>query len=1206
MQSIEELFPWNTIDESIIEKDWACGSKEPTTVQEYIIKEDGTAEYATVTYSPAWWKIIDEPIVNALDHFIRCLDKNEVTEIKIDFEPSGKVRIYNNGPGIPIVVHQVASKHEGADVWLPTMVIARVLQGSNKKQAADCIIGGTNGFGAKLILAYSSESVLETVHDGKYFIQRWKNNKRVEEKPVIIDLSKDKSVPKGRREPHTTISFTPDYMGQFSYKSFGPEEYAATIDIVRTRAYYAAAYVGYTCAQSNNQSKKHCSVWFNGKKIQVNSMQDIAKILFPGKEIIHTTIIPTVVGSGNYKYPWELTAVIGAPSGRTSIVNGIVVGEGKHLNKIMNILIAETEKSVSKQLGNSNIKFSPSHVTGNIFLMLNTKVPLPSWTGQRKDVLSTDMKLFSGYTVDTKTINLFTKSISNTIIDSIFNKTTTKTVKNKIADYEKYRPARDAGTKHSHLCTLIIVEGDSAVNQVITGLTKTIGVQRYGVISTGGVIINVRKECSIVETAQKHLKMSKKLTNNLFINGLINILGLNLNYTYDPDSPNWAKERKKLNYGRIAICVDQDMDGKGNILALLLSMMHKLWPKLFDKRNKFIYWFITPIVRSYPKAGTILEFFDIPKYESWAATHDVDDFTISYYKGIGSHNPDETENMFKKFESNLYLYYLDEKSNEYFEIYLGDKPDLRKIELRKPIPVIPPEVIEQQFATKMISCTHQLIKDTDEYQRDNLDRKLDHVIDGQNQAGRKILDGIMKECGSKKITVEKLAGPISEKENYHHGGASLCSSIQGKAFLATGGKQLPFLLPFGQLGSRLCGGDAASSRYTSVLLNRKLVSALFPAADYHILEFKFDEGSRSEPKYFVPVIPLAICESTELPAHGWKLELWARDVYSVIDNVRRLIAYGSVPLLDMPPCTYKGNKFEWKGEFRTIRGKYCSVGKYYIEDNTIVIYELPLRVWTNTYVSNLKKKAASYPNLIEHIDQGVSNDIIVDIRIKLLPGAINTIETYGDSYYTDGVEEFFNLTNSMKSHINLMDTTGGVIECNGYSDVLTKWFPVRRDLYSARIDRMVILIELKIKRMENIIRYIQEYKTLKIPNKKKTEMINILATNKFDKMNNTLLKSPGFTPTNELDSAIMNSVDSKYDYLLLLNDFDKSQEGLQDYINKLAKLRIERNDLQTMANQGMFRGAVLFEQELNALEKIIKDGFRTNWEFENAGKHKFS
>ena len=87
---------------------------------------------------------------------------------------------------------------------------------------------------------------------------------------------------------------------------------------------------------------------------------------------------------------------------------------------------------------------------------------------------------------------------------------------------------------------------------------------------------------------------------------------------------------------------------------------------------------------------------------------------------------------------------------------------------------------------------------------------------------------------------------------------------------------------------------------------------------------------------------------------------------------------------------------------------------------------------------------------------------------------------------------------------------------------------------------------------------------------------------------------------------IMNSVDSKYDYLLLLNDFDKSQEGLQDYIAKLAKLHTELNDLHTMANQGMFRGAVLFEQELNALEKIIKDGFRTNWKFENAGKHKFS
>jgi DNA topoisomerase-2 len=70
-----------------------------------------------------------------------------------------------------------------------------------------------------------------------------------------------------------------------------------------------------------------------------------------------------------------------------------------------------------------------------------------------------------------------------------------------------------------------------------------------------------------------------------------------------------------------------------------------------------------------------------------------------------------------------------------------------------------------------------------------LERKLDHVIDGQNQAGRKILDGLMKALhGNKEMKVAQLAGYVSEHENYHHGEESLNNSITGKGLVTVGGK----------------------------------------------------------------------------------------------------------------------------------------------------------------------------------------------------------------------------------------------------------------------------------------------------------------------------------------------------------------------------------------------------------------------------------
>lgn len=52
--------------------------------------------------------------------------------------------------------------------------------------------------------------------------------------------------------------------------------------------------------------------------------------------------------------------------------------------------------------------------------------------------------------------------------------------------------ANDAGTKNSHLCTLILTEGDSAKTLAVAGLS-VIGRDRYGVYPLRGKMLNVRE-----------------------------------------------------------------------------------------------------------------------------------------------------------------------------------------------------------------------------------------------------------------------------------------------------------------------------------------------------------------------------------------------------------------------------------------------------------------------------------------------------------------------------------------------------------------------------------------------------------------------------------------------------------------------------------------------------------------------------------------
>lgn len=1226
MSTVEEKYQFITIGDSITGTDWAAGSAKQMDSKEFIIKRQTVGRthkyvgvYETVKYPPALWKIIDEPIVNALDHLIRCLGSSQpVTCIKVSIDKTGRIRIYNTGPGIEVVIHRTASEKLGKTTWVPTFIFGTPFQGSNRKQPDDSIIGGVNGLGAKLSNFFSIEFIVETVRDMMYFLQRWRDHKNIEEEPKIIDLSTKHSLPADRTIPHTTLSFVPDYAGLFGYEKFDDSLFSLLTDLIRTRVFFAAAYAQYTVSTSKTQQP--FEIWFNDEKIDVKSIADVAAIFFPGKQIIKTIITPTIDPKAksriHFKYPWEVCAVVTNASqfdnSQLSNVNGVVVRDGKHYKHIMTALTEGVKEKISKMIQDKNLRFSQQIVSNNVFLFMNTKIPKPSWTGQRKDVLDLDIRKLAGYELDAKFIGPVAEQLRGQIVDSIFNNVpgATGKKKNKQTEYEKYKPARKAGSKRSLECGLIAVEGDSAMTQVCMGIAHNLGWDLFGAISLGGVIMNARKECTVVETPTgQYVKKTKKLTDNIFMNVLSEVTGLNTAYKYDPNSASYKKEMSELDYGYIAACVDQDLDGKGNILGLLLNTFELFWPSLL--RAGYIKWFCTPIIRAYPKSkGTILEFYSIDEYKQWEKSSDSSKYDPKYYKGLGTHSRDETVHMFKKFREHLYTYYMDDRSHELFGIYFGNNPDLRKDELSKPTKMPNCDKTRAQELTKLISCSDHLEYETNLFQKDNLERKLVHVIDGQNQSGRKILDGLIKALkGGKELRVSQLGGYVSEHENYHHGEASLNDSITGKGFVATGGKQLPIIVPLSNFGSRLGGGnDAASARYIHAKLNKNIVNLIFPEIDYWILPFNFDEGKRSEPKYFVPIIPMAILESTELPAHGWKLKTWGRDVFKVIENVRRMIKLGDeVPLMRLPPTVYRGAPYEWTGEIKTIRGEPYSFGRYSLDQtkNILTITELPLRVWNNPYINMLRKKMNRPDEKIIAGINDLSDDLKVNIEIKLKPGAISLLDAGGDMVWADGVEEYFQLRDRMDSHINLMGVNSEVIMFSSYESVMHHWFPVRKEYYGKRIMRHRKLLVLTVRMLENVIRYIEESTRLNLSKRKKAEMERVLTEENFDKLHVGKLNNPKFTPIEQIEEVVLRDTKANYDYLLGLSDLKKSEESLAEFRQKLSNVKAEILDLDEVSNRGRFPGSVVWESELDALEIQIREGQKTFWKYGDVSKYKF-
>ena len=148
---------------------------------------------------------------------------------------------------------------------------------------------------------------------------------------------------------------------------------------------------------------------------------------------------------------------------------------------------------------------------------------------------------------------------------------------------EGYDTANKAGTKDSNKCSLFITEGLSAKTYVVAGIKEGIygrcGRDWNGVLPVRGKLLNVRD------------KLATMIADNKVICSLIHALGLKYGLDYS-DNEHFLK----LNYGRLVIVADADVDGI-HIEGLIMNFIHFLYPSLLDRQEAFIISMKTPIAR---------------------------------------------------------------------------------------------------------------------------------------------------------------------------------------------------------------------------------------------------------------------------------------------------------------------------------------------------------------------------------------------------------------------------------------------------------------------------------------------------------------------------------------------------------------------------------------------------------------------------------
>lgn len=412
--------------------------------EESYIFRDSKIVKESITWSPAFYKIFDEIIVNVYDQTIR---DETLSEVRIELTKD-YVQVSNDGRGIDVEVHK---KHK---IYIPELIFGNLMSSTNFSQNDKRITGGTHGLGAKLTNIFSKRFEI-TVIDAKRkleYKQVFKNNLSSIGKPTI---KKTKSTVGG-----FAVRYYPDFK-RFDMVELDKDHMA----LFTKRAYDLAGLTG----------KK---VYLNNKRLNIPSW----------KEYIHlydTELIPYRCN----KY-WSMGIKVEQNAYHVSFVNGIFTNKnGRHLEYI----IDQIHSKYSKKIKDITKRWLKNHLT----IVLKTSVVNPSFNSQTKEELMTPYsKLGIVCDVDSRFWKLLDfnkiKEMFTASSKLIFSKTDGKK-RSKIKNIPKLEDANYAGTKKSADCTLILTEGDSAKATAISGISAIKdGRNYYGVFPLKGKLLNVR------------------------------------------------------------------------------------------------------------------------------------------------------------------------------------------------------------------------------------------------------------------------------------------------------------------------------------------------------------------------------------------------------------------------------------------------------------------------------------------------------------------------------------------------------------------------------------------------------------------------------------------------------------------------------------------------------------------------------------------